>query len=222
MDTWTDVVRGMDTWTDVVNGAFDLLGEPTIANVDNDPPNTLAARAQRLYPHEANLILQQRRWPSAETAVVLAADADTFPGYRAVVTLPADCRRVNAVYAGDVASIDPAELRARRRVSWGRVTHDSAPGRIALQATGPFTVFYNRYAVPEVYGAALADLIAARLALKLTKPQSGSRSNQQDAKIWVKEAYRTAAAVAAAEGNPHDGIDGRPSNWLDAMRSGSF
>jgi hypothetical protein len=218
----------MRTWTDIVNKAFDLLSEPAIADVDQDPPvSALAGRAARLHKSEADYVLRMRRWPWAERAVVLGADGGEgagFPGYQATIDLPRDCRRVNAVYPGPAAAgTHPGHLFDLPRIDWRRVkgAAGASAGRIAVACAPPVTVYYNAFDAPEALGPELSDLIAARLAYMLSNPQSGSRSKQRDAKQDFQEAFIAARAAAAAEGDPHQ-RGRRGSNWLDAASSGTF
>jgi len=212
----------MKTWTDVVNAAFDLLGEPAIGDIAA-PSNTLARRAQRIYPQQADYVLAQRRWAYAEAGQVMAADAlDPVPGFQTVITLPASCRRVNFVYPGVVGDGDPSELFSRARVIFSRMGGATAPGRIVIQSPAPVTVFFNEFKAPALLGPAVTDLIAARLAFFLTVPQSESRSKRADNNEWVKSAMRAAAAMERTERNPHPATPRRASNWLDAMASGTY
>lgn len=215
----------METWTDLVNAAFDVMGEPEIADIEAGEfgLGKLGRRAQRRYLSDARYVLRQRRWPWVETGVAMNVDSTgVFPGYQRVVTLPADCVRVNAVYAGGPSTVDQLGLFERPRVDWRRIGGGvGLGGRIAVMSETTVTVFYNLLpAQPGQMGPELFDAIAHRLAHQLSKAQSESGAERDRLYKEFTQSYKAARAAASAEGDPHE-LNRRRSNWLDQHRSGT-
>lgn len=212
----------MESWTDIANAAFDVMGEPEIADLDEDP-GKMGRAARRRIKGEARFLLRQRRWPSAEFGETIATEISDFPGYDRVITLPVSSVRVNAVYPGAPAENTPSEIFRRPKLSWSRIGGGvDLGGRIAVRATGSVTIFHNKLPEqPASLGAELCAAIAHRLAYVLAKQQSESGAERDRLKQEMEDAYRAARAAALAEGDPHE-IRPEPSNWIPAHRGGTI
>jgi hypothetical protein len=169
---------------EICNRALDAIGAEPITNLaEGTRPAGLCAR---YYPQIRDDILRSHPWNCALKRGALAADAmPPLHGFANRYVLPTDCLRVLKVGGDD----DPA------------VTWQVEGNAIVTDEPAPLNILYvRRVTETGLLDPLLVSAIAARLAMELAVPLTGSTPIRQQMEREFRDRIRAARSADGQEG----------------------
>ena len=181
---------------DISNLALSLLGERAEVISIRPPDGTNeAAQCGRFYPLARDELLEMHAWTFATRRVALASVVNTRPGFRFAYVLPALCLRPlsllevswpdYAVTADFVIETDDSGAR----LLFTNLEYATLRYIAAVTDTTRFT---------PLFSAALARLMAVKLAGQLLKGSTGAQMSQAMEKMFLIERAEAVSADSRA------------------------
>jgi hypothetical protein len=169
---------------EICNRALDAIGAQVITSLTEG--TRPAGLCLRYFPQVRDDVLRSHPWNCALKRSALAADA-TPPifGYESRYTLPSDCLRVLRV-EGDVDPLTDWQVEAG-----GIVTNLGAP---------LYILYVRRVTESGLLDPMLVSVIAARLAMELAIPLTGSQPIRQQMEREYLDRLRAARSADGQEG----------------------
>ncbi len=175
----------MATDLEICNRALDALGTAPIAALTDT--NRAATLCSRYYPQVRDDVLRGHPWNCAVTRVTINADVDPPAfGFAHRYALPADCLRVLKIMGDE----DPD-------VVW-----QVESGFIVTDEPTPIYALYIRRLTTSIPDPMLVSVIAARLAMEIALPLTGSQPTRQQMEREFLQRLRAARSADGQEGTP--------------------
>ena len=193
---------------DIVNQALSALGEARITSLDG--PGQAGGLAKSIYDSVRDVEISRHSWNFARDRVRLPLESGKPAfGWANQYRLPPDCLRVLEAGPWPQAVMD--DYIAGENRAW------IIEGRNLLSNQGPplNLVFLRRVDDPAFYPPAFVEVLAAKLAVRMSERLGGSNSKRELAWKEYDLALKQARRLNAIQLPPQRPADGE---WMRALR----